>query len=133
MKEKNFSLNQIVKGQPIFKRHLYISSALFVVIILITTFILIQLSLDSLRDRINAEMSTISEVNAQKIGDRIQSANLRSAVLEKGADLQWNDEIKARSEEHTSELQSRENLVCRLLLEKNKISEEKWETNQTGM
>src|SRR5436309_12654522 len=29
-----------------------------------------------------------------------------------------------RSEEHTSELQSRENLVCRLLLEKKKIVEE---------
>src|SRR5690606_41217185 len=28
-----------------------------------------------------------------------------------------------RSEEHTSELQSRENLVCRLLLEKKKINE----------
>src|SRR5690606_41804368 len=28
--------------------------------------------------------------------------------------------IPARSEEHTSELQSRENLVCRLLLEKKK-------------
>src|SRR5690606_32693155 len=28
--------------------------------------------------------------------------------------------MKARSEEHTSELQSRENLVCRLLLEKKK-------------
>src|SRR5690606_39866672 len=28
----------------------------------------------------------------------------------------------ARSEEHTSELQSRENLVCRLLLEKKKCS-----------
>src|SRR5690606_41157923 len=28
---------------------------------------------------------------------------------------------RARSEEHTSELQSRENLVCRLLLEKKKI------------
>src|SRR5207302_1645481 len=28
----------------------------------------------------------------------------------------------ARSEEHTSELQSRENLVCRLLLEKKNIS-----------
>src|SRR5690606_40986823 len=27
-------------------------------------------------------------------------------------------EMRARSEEHTSELQSRENLVCRLLLEK---------------
>src|SRR5690606_41314332 len=29
--------------------------------------------------------------------------------------------FSARSEEHTSELQSRENLVCRLLLEKKKI------------
>src|SRR5690606_41634880 len=28
--------------------------------------------------------------------------------------------ISTRSEEHTSELQSRENIVCRLLLEKNK-------------
>src|SRR5690606_42141357 len=28
----------------------------------------------------------------------------------------------SRSEEHTSELQSRENLVCRLLLEKKKVS-----------
>src|SRR5690606_42079930 len=28
--------------------------------------------------------------------------------------------VKKRSEEHTSELQSRENLVCRLLLEKKK-------------
>src|SRR5690606_41945102 len=31
----------------------------------------------------------------------------------------------SRSEEHTSELQSRENLVCRLLLEKKKYQEEK--------
>src|SRR5690606_39495334 len=31
-----------------------------------------------------------------------------------------------RSEEHTSELQSRENLVCRLLLEKKKISKIKF-------
>src|SRR5207302_7795515 len=30
------------------------------------------------------------------------------------------DKTDARSEEHTSELQSRENLVCRLLLEKKK-------------
>src|SRR5690606_40254493 len=29
-------------------------------------------------------------------------------------------DVKVRSEEHTSELQSRENLVCRLLLEKKK-------------
>src|SRR3712207_7425012 len=31
-----------------------------------------------------------------------------------------NDAFKARSEEHTSELQSRQYLVCRLLLEKKK-------------
>src|SRR5690606_40750509 len=37
-------------------------------------------------------------------------------------DLRYPWEIEAkRSEEHTSELQSRENLVCRLLLEKKKI------------
>src|SRR2546430_7591262 len=33
------------------------------------------------------------------------------------AELRW----KVRSEEHTSELQSQSNLVCRLLLEKKKI------------
>src|SRR5690606_42041119 len=32
----------------------------------------------------------------------------------------------ARSEEHTSELQSRENLVCRLLLEKKKNKKSSW-------
>src|SRR5690606_40270497 len=32
----------------------------------------------------------------------------------------WSGAGAARSEEHTSELQSRENLVCRLLLEKKK-------------
>src|SRR5690606_40892987 len=31
------------------------------------------------------------------------------------------DVVRRRSEEHTSELQSRENLVCRLLLEKKKM------------
>src|SRR5690606_40916603 len=31
------------------------------------------------------------------------------------------DRIRRRSEEHTSELQSREKLVCRLLLEKKKL------------
>src|SRR6266511_5750319 len=32
----------------------------------------------------------------------------------------WSGRRPSRSEEHTSELQSRENLVCRLLLEKKK-------------
>src|SRR2546430_13313016 len=34
----------------------------------------------------------------------------------------WNQRLTGRSEEHTSELQSQSNLVCRLLLEKKKIS-----------
>src|SRR5690606_39625407 len=36
--------------------------------------------------------------------------------VDRGETLMW--ECRARSEEHTTELQSRENLVCRLLLEK---------------
>src|SRR5690606_41083981 len=40
-------------------------------------------------------------------------------ILSRGISSAWS---MARSEEHTSELQSRENLVCRLLLEQNKRS-----------
>src|SRR5690606_40785844 len=41
--------------------------------------------------------------------------------------------MKLRSEEHTSELQSRENLVCRLLLEKKKQNKKKQKyTNTTA-
>src|SRR2546430_3285943 len=38
---------------------------------------------------------------------------------------------KCRSEEHTSELQSQSNLVCRLLLEKKKNDEEGWHAHAT--
>src|SRR5258707_4217470 len=37
-------------------------------------------------------------------------------------DPYWRDNIYFRSEEHTSELQSRQYLVCRLLLEKTKCT-----------
>src|SRR5438874_7116178 len=39
---------------------------------------------------------------------------------------------KARSEEHTSELQSRRDLVCRLLLEKKKKKRHQINTNNTA-
>src|SRR5688572_31390188 len=40
---------------------------------------------------------------------------------DRGAEiLRWTDDRRDRSEEHTSELQSQSNLVCRLLLEKKK-------------
>src|SRR5690606_7527908 len=48
------------------------------------------------------------------------------AMAERGLDQTARDgmaRLLARSEEHTSELQSRENLVCRLLLEKKKTKE----------
>src|SRR5690606_39984079 len=41
-----------------------------------------------------------------------------------------NTDVTNRSEEHTSELQSRENLVCRLLLEKKKKKEQQSELKQ---
>src|SRR5207302_5229279 len=40
---------------------------------------------------------------------------------------------RARSEEHTSELQSRENLVCRLLLEKKKKKKKKQYTTRKNI
>src|SRR5260370_30210979 len=40
-------------------------------------------------------------------------------------------DLSARSEEHTSELQSHLNLVCRLLLEKKKIALYVWECTYT--
>src|SRR5690606_39313022 len=49
------------------------------------------------------------EIDPQQAEQQFQQA--QQAILEK---------YQPRSEEHTSELQSRENLVCRLLLEKKK-------------
>src|SRR5258707_5908673 len=42
----------------------------------------------------------------------------RSKSLHAGASTSWPSPADRRSEEHTSELQSRQYLVCRLLLEK---------------
>src|SRR3712207_8137896 len=53
----------------------------------------------------------------------VGSAQLASPLLHAAHDLSsslWLREASLRSEEHTSELQSRQYLVCRLLLEKKK-------------
>src|SRR2546430_13746574 len=52
------------------------------------------------------------------LGRRIQRTGSNSAATNFTYDGQ--DVLKDRSEEHTSELQSQSNLVCRLLLEKKK-------------
>src|SRR2546430_12375566 len=44
-------------------------------------------------------------------------------ALERGYDYVFEMDADFRSEEHTSELQSQSNLVCRLLLEKKKTTE----------
>src|SRR5690606_32392167 len=60
-------------------------------------------------------------------GVLVEVANLKSPINSSRDDFSFfmaEDGLSgyiARSEEHTSELQSRENLVCRLLLEKKKI------------
>src|SRR3712207_8927771 len=66
---------------------------------------------------------------------RIQSRNFKqyptsAAYLN---DINHNPDIYARSEEHTSELQSRQYLVCRLLLEKKKSYHSIISTNTTTL
>src|SRR5690606_40240485 len=66
----------------------------------------------------------IQAVGAGAVNQAVKSiAIARGFVAPNGIDLVCVpafSEIEIRSEEHTSELQSRENLVCRLLLEKKK-------------
>src|SRR3712207_8551457 len=54
------------------------------------------------------------QLRLQRRDALLQTTNVLSEFREP-----WNDSL--RSEEHTSELQSRQYLVCRLLLEKKKI------------
>src|SRR5690606_40633501 len=60
---------------------------------------------------------TAAAAGAEQLARRWYSQGLVSGVLAVGGSA---GTTIGRSEEHTSELQSRENLVCRLLLEKKK-------------
>src|SRR2546430_3499971 len=68
-------------------------------------------SIESLVRRISAKLS-------EAAGDR--GCNRRHPITRLNLDRRDNF-LNGRSEEHTSELQSQSNLVCRLLLEKKKI------------
>src|SRR2546422_3584343 len=61
----------------------------------------------------------LSEVEAQKEGDYIVDEKARAVALTEQGIATCE---RLRSEEHTSELQSRLHLVCRLLLEKKKTN-----------
>src|SRR5437868_12655405 len=66
------------------------------------------------RSRYGGEEFMVLLPSSGLAGARDAAERMRAALA--AAPMQW--EGKARSEEHTSELQSRFDLVCRLLLEK---------------
>src|SRR3712207_6960310 len=56
----------------------------------------------------------------EELGDLLLQVLFHSVVAEERGAFDMDDGVEERSEEHTSELQSRQYLVCRLLLEKKK-------------
>src|SRR2546430_10667592 len=85
---------------------------------------LVSRNLEQLKETAAAvrKLGTDAEVFQADVTDEPQVRRLEKAVAEKFGKLQIlvNNAGINRSEEHTSELQSQSNLVCRLLLEKNK-------------
>src|SRR5690606_41960827 len=69
------------------------------------------------RDRLFDLLVWMNKAMKKSLEGRTYDYRQEQARLE---NAYWDDELNFyfRSEEHTSELQSRENLVCRLLLEK---------------
>src|SRR5690349_22042087 len=67
------------------------------------------------------EYPTVPLVLGLVLGDTAELALRQSLIISGGSPLisDWR-KASSRSEEHTSELQSRRDLVCRLLLEKKK-------------
>src|SRR5690606_41931677 len=64
--------------------------------------------------RVQVTKSGDSQLLPGELIDKLQLIDINAKLIEEGKE-------PARSEEHTSELQSREKLVCRLLLEKKNI------------
>src|SRR5258708_25016489 len=72
-------------------------------------------------DTATTEIYTLSLHDALPISSRISCGPCASDTLRSHASMpRWKRVRCARSEEHTSELQSPDHLVCRLLLEKKK-------------
>src|SRR3712207_7595147 len=74
---------------------------------------------------------TITTGTAHALGTRCAGIRLVRASLRQGSGLQCDPRRGERSEEHTSELQSRQYLVCRLLLEKKKQNQTNNKTSHT--
>src|SRR3712207_7906935 len=66
------------------------------------------------RSKLKAELEDLTTNKRREVAERIKDAREYGDISENSE----YDDAKNRSEEHTSELQSRQYLVCRLLLEK---------------
>src|SRR5260370_4518484 len=75
-------------------------------------------------DTATTEIYTLSLHDALPISGSVAArwASWRRSPWSARAPSRWTRRTRRRSEEHTSELQSHLNLVCRLLLEKKKAS-----------
>src|SRR5690606_12360082 len=71
--------------------------------------------LEALTNYSQAILDLLRSLHVQKMKDRQTLESILQVAM-----ATFEREERIRSEEHTSELQSRENLVCRLLLEKKK-------------
>src|SRR5438067_13546082 len=71
-------------------------------------------------DTATTEIYTLSLHDALPISRSVRARGARTRAGAAAGGDQPRDQRRARSEEHTSELQSRFDLVCRLLLEKKK-------------
>src|SRR5207249_10803985 len=78
----------------------------------------------NLTDLLN-ETSYVVQPSIDALAEFKVQTNAYSAEFGRGNGAILNATIKSRSEEHTSELQSRFDLVCRLLLEKKKKKKNK--------
>src|SRR5205809_5779054 len=69
-----------------------------------------------------------SPCGSRSTGSRVSTPGCRTPSWRGSAAIRWSRPAPSRSEEHTSELQSRLHLVCRLLLEKKKKQDKKKES-----
>ena len=105
MKERKEAQSSLLKSRPNFKRHLYISSALFAVIILITTFTLFRLATSSLRDRVDSELTATAESFALLIREQIQNVNARLSSTASESTFQRTTEIESFLDSQLSQQQ----------------------------
>jgi len=75
-KDHKFLRTRIVKGKPLFNRHLYISSALFLIVIGVVTFSLIQLATRWAKERVNLEIEGLSNYAKEQIENQIHLLDL---------------------------------------------------------